>query len=136
MKYAGDCGKFLHDLHTVRTGNRNRIAVADIGVNLLDLRTPYQRAYLNGGPAMPENMPVVPPSEEYMTSIRNARAYLQQHLYKELAGHDEVIATCIGHTHIDVAWWWTVAQTREKVARSFATVLKLMEDYMAKYCVF
>ena len=40
-----------------------------------------------------------------------------------------MIATCIGHTHIDVAWWWTVAQTREKVARSFATVLKLMEEY-------
>ena len=46
-----------------------------------------------------------------------------------MAGHDEVIASCIGHTHIDVAWWWTVAQTREKVCRSFATVLKLMEEY-------
>ena len=32
----------------------------------------------------------------------------------DLAGNDEVIASCIGHTHIDVAWWWTVAQTREK----------------------
>ncbi|MFR5854030.1 MAG: hypothetical protein ACLUE8_06690 [Lachnospiraceae bacterium] len=40
-----------------------------------------------------------------------------------------MIATCIGHTHIDVAWWWTVAQTREKIARSFATVLKLMDEY-------
>ena len=40
-----------------------------------------------------------------------------------------MIATCIGHTHIDVAWWWTVAQTREKVGRSFATVLKLMDEY-------
>ncbi len=40
-----------------------------------------------------------------------------------------MIATCIGHTHIDVAWWWTVEQTREKVGRSFATVLKLMEEY-------
>jgi alpha-mannosidase len=46
-----------------------------------------------------------------------------------MAGFKEVIATCIGHTHIDVAWWWTVEQTREKVARSFTTVLKLMEEY-------
>ncbi|MCM1058656.1 MAG: alpha-mannosidase, partial [Firmicutes bacterium] len=30
---------------------------------------------------------------------------------------------------IDVAWWWTVEQTREKTGRSFATVLKLMEEY-------
>ncbi len=44
-------------------------------------------------------------------------------------GHSDVIATCIGHTHIDVAWWWTVAQTREKVVRSFATVLKFMDEY-------
>lgn len=46
-----------------------------------------------------------------------------------MAGYEDVIATCIGHTHIDVAWWWTVAQTREKVGRSFATVLKLMDEY-------
>ena len=46
-----------------------------------------------------------------------------------MCGHSDVIATCVGHTHIDVAWLWTVAQTREKVARSFSTVLKLMEEY-------
>ena len=28
-----------------------------------------------------------------------------------------------------MAWLWTVAQTREKTARSFSTVLKLMEEY-------
>ncbi|MBQ8161739.1 MAG: alpha-mannosidase [Clostridia bacterium] len=78
-------------------------------VNLLDLRQPY--------------------SEAYYASIRKARAYIQEELYGKLGGHDEVIATCIGHTHIDVAWWWTVAQTREKVVRSFATVLKYMDEY-------
>ena len=78
-------------------------------INLLDMRTPY--------------------SEAFYASIREAEAYIQKHLYEEMGGWDEVVATCIGHTHIDVAWWWTVAQTREKVARSFATVLKLMEEY-------
>lgn len=83
--------------------------VMNEAINLLDLRVPY--------------------SEAYMSTVRSARAYLAKHLYEELAGHDEIIATCIGHTHIDVAWWWTVAQTREKVCRSFATVLKLMDEY-------
>ncbi len=78
-------------------------------VNLLDFRQPYSPSYYAG--------------------IRAGRAYIQKHLYEDLAGHDEVIASCIGHTHIDVAWWWTVAQTREKACRSFATVLKLMEEY-------
>lgn len=78
-------------------------------VNLLDLRNPY--------------------SEEFYASLQAASDYIEQKLYKELAGWSEIVATCIGHTHIDVAWWWTVAQTREKVARSFSTVLKLMEEY-------
>ena len=79
------------------------------GINLLDLRTPY--------------------SEEFYASVRAASAYLKKAVYTDLAGHDDVIASCIGHTHIDVAWLWTVAQTREKTARSFATVLKLMDEY-------
>lgn len=83
--------------------------VLNDAINLLDLRTPY--------------------SDAFMDTVAQARAYLKKHLYEELGGHDGVIATCIGHTHIDVAWWWTVAQTREKVCRSFATVLKLMDEY-------
>ena len=69
------------------------------------------------------------PSTEFSASVHKAREYVKRKLYENMAGFNEVIATCIGHTHIDVAWWWTVEQTREKVARSFATVLKLMEEY-------
>ncbi len=78
-------------------------------VNLLDLRTPY--------------------SEEFYASIQAASDYISRKIYTDLAGWQEITASCIGHTHIDVAWWWTVAQTREKTARSFSTVLKLMEEY-------
>ncbi len=84
-------------------------AVLNNCINLLDLRTPY--------------------NEEFYASLAEADAYLEKALYEEMAGYEDVIATCIGHTHIDVAWWWTVEQTREKVGRSFATVLKLMEEY-------
>lgn len=37
--------------------------------------------------------------------------------------------TAIGHTHLDVGWLWRVMHTRDKTGRSFATVLKLMEEY-------
>ncbi|MDO5022429.1 MAG: alpha-mannosidase [Eubacteriales bacterium] len=83
--------------------------VLNDAVNLIDLREPY--------------------SEGFYRTVRQAREYLKKHLYEELGGNTDVIATCIGQTHIDVAWWWTVEQTREKVARSFATVLKLMDEY-------
>lgn len=35
----------------------------------------------------------------------------------------------VGHTHIDVAWLWDLRQTREKVARSYATALDLQSRY-------
>ena len=69
------------------------------------------------------------PSRAFSDSVHQARLYLKKALYEDLAGSNGAIATCIGHTHIDVAWLWTVAQTREKTARSFSTVLKLMEEY-------
>lgn len=37
--------------------------------------------------------------------------------------------TVVGHTHIDVAWLWRVRETRQKMARSMATALTLMDEY-------
>ncbi len=65
----------------------------------------------------------------FRESVKDALSLLETELYGNLCGADEVLATCVGHTHIDVAWHWTVAQTREKVVRSFSTVLDLMDQY-------
>jgi len=35
----------------------------------------------------------------------------------------------VGHAHIDVAWWWTLAQTVRKSGRTFSNVLRLMEQF-------
>ena len=69
-------------------------------------------------------------SEEYYESIRTATRILDEEYYKKLCGkpkNEEI--SFIGHTHIDVAWLWTLAQTEEKAQRSFSTVIKLMEEY-------
>lgn len=92
--------------------DRTRMEIENVlneAVNRMDLRTPY--------------------SPEFYRTLQEASDYLDQALYTDLAGYSDVIATCIGHTHIDVAWWWTVEQTREKTSRSFATVLKLMDEF-------
>lgn len=88
---------------------RDILEILNTTVNFLDLRTPY--------------------SDEFYRTLKEASDYIDQALYSDKVGFKDVIATCIGHTHIDVAWRWTVAQTKEKVSRSFATVLKLMEEY-------
>ncbi len=69
----------------------------------------------------------VPRSQACLESVRAAQSYLDEAFAAQRGS--EVTALCIGHTHIDVAWLWTLAQTREKVLRSFSTVLTLMKRY-------
>lgn len=78
-------------------------------VNLLDLRKPF--------------------SESFRKSAAQADEYLEREFYGAFCGQEKITAVCVGHTHIDVAWLWTLAQTREKTARSFSTVLNLMKEY-------
>ena len=68
-------------------------------------------------------------STEYHESVKAAREYLQKELYEKYCGERSAKVVGIGHTHIDCAWRWTLQQTREKVQRSFGTVLELMKRY-------
>ena len=74
-----------------------------------------------------------PYSQSFYESVEKAGDYLREHYYttkdrnREKAGG--VTVHSIGHTHIDVAWKWPLRQTRQKVVRSFQTVLNLMERY-------
>ena len=77
-------------------------------VNQLDLRIPY--------------------SKSFYKALQRARDYLQKHVYQRPQTPTGMV-TCVGHTHIDVAWLWRYSHTREKVVRSFSTVLQLMEEY-------
>lgn len=79
-------------------------------LNLLDLRNPF--------------------SSEFHASVAAARDFMHDKYYQPLADIEpEAYADVIGHTHIDVAWLWDLYQTRHKAVRSFATMLKLMEQY-------
>lgn len=70
-----------------------------------------------------------PLSEAFYESIRSAREYMEREFYAGICGGNAPVVHCVGHTHIDVAWLWTLDQTREKTQRSFSTVLRLMEQY-------
>ncbi len=96
-------------LHEEDKRRIDMLTVLNDTINLIDLRRPF--------------------TKEYNESLKIANKYIEENFYDKMCGHEDMVATCVGHTHIDVAWLWTVAQTREKVARSFSTVLKLMEEY-------
>lgn len=70
-------------------------------------------------------------SEAFYASLEDAIRYMDEVFYGQVCGQrpDAPKTVCIGHTHIDCAWLWTLKQTREKVQRSFSTVIELMEQY-------
>ncbi|MGL4373673.1 MAG: alpha-mannosidase, partial [Turicibacter sp.] len=85
------------------------IAILNQAINKLDLRRPH--------------------SKEFYCSLEEANAYIEENIYDKELWQEDITAHCIGHTHIDVAWRWTVEQSRHKAARSFATALNYMNDY-------
>ena len=68
-------------------------------------------------------------SKEYKESVKLALKKVHDTIYGKLKGKSEISAVCIGHTHIDIAWLWTLVQTREKVVRTFSTVVNYMKQY-------
>ena len=94
-----------------KASDHERIRIENMlqtALNMLDLRAPYSPAFYG--------------------SLVSCSGYLKTEFYNHPAANSGVTVG-IGHTHIDVGWLWTVEQTREKAARSFSTVLKLMEQY-------
>lgn len=85
------------------------IQAANESLNQLDLRRPYSAAYYE--------------------TLAVAGESMQREFYRKYCGPADLSVYCIGHTHIDVAWLWTLAVTEDKAVRSFSTVLALMDQY-------
>ena len=85
------------------------IQAVNESLNLVDLRKGYSR--------------------EYYESLKRAREYMKKEFFDKYCGNSSETAYCVGHTHIDVAWLWTLAVTEDKAVRSFSTVLELMKRY-------
>ena len=76
--------------------------------NVLDLREPF--------------------GDGFYASVEAAQTALQTGI--DRAGPPmPVTLTATGHAHIDVAWLWTLDQTRRKAGRTFHTVLRMMEQF-------
>lgn len=69
-----------------------------------------------------------PFGEHFYESVAAAHAALKAGIERAGPPLDvDIVAT--GHAHIDVAWLWTLGQTRRKAGRTFHTVLRLMEQF-------
>lgn len=69
-----------------------------------------------------------PGSDIFYESVHQADDLLNQRI-DDMGKHSSVNVTCVGHTHIDMAWLWRLKHTHEKASRSFSTVLRMMEMF-------
>jgi alpha-mannosidase len=61
-------------------------------------------------------------------NVRACRMMLSGQLSRQ-ANASAHRVSAIGHAHIDVAWLWPLRETVRKTARTFATALRMMEEY-------
>ena len=76
-----------------------------------------------------------PGAENFESSILTA-LIIAQEIYSLVDTDQKATVTCVGHTHIDVAWLWPVCQTREKMIRSMSTAVQLLDrnpDFVFMY---
>lgn len=96
--------------------------------SLLDDNNEYKRWLLN---ELVQTFCLVdytePKSQAFYESTKKAYDYLSSKM--DGRGKPNVSVSMLGHTHIDVAWLWRLRHTREKIARSFSTVNRLMDKY-------
>jgi len=59
---------------------------------------------------------------------REARRILAPELARR-NGDASLSVSAVGHAHIDLAWLWPIRESIRKGARTFATALRLMDDY-------
>lgn len=70
----------------------------------------------------------LPAGDSFYQSVPQAHQILKEGI--ALAGTPlNVDITAVGHAHLDVAWLWTLSQTRLKTERTFHNVIRLMEDF-------
>ncbi|MCA9932553.1 MAG: alpha-mannosidase [Anaerolineales bacterium] len=97
--------------------------------NLLDNQEPAQARLYNALDAACRQLHLHEPfGAAFYTAVPAALATLRQGIAAAGPPLDaEIIAA--GHAHIDVAWLWTLGQTRRKAGRTFHNVLRLMTQF-------
>ena len=127
-------GLLMRECAMVQIDQNTRDFIATARVTLgvadhLDENNPVQAHLYN---ALDKTFKVLdtrdPLGERFYASVPEAHAILKEGIARSGAPLGVQI-TAIGHAHIDVAWLWTLDQTRRKAGRTFHNVIRLMEQF-------
>jgi alpha-mannosidase len=97
--------------------------------NEIDANHPAKGHLLNGLDAAFKRLDTREPfGAPFYDSVFAAHTTLKEAIAQAGAPLD-VAVYAVGHAHIDVAWLWTLGQTRRKAERTFHTVIHLMAQF-------
>jgi alpha-mannosidase len=117
---------------TIDTATRDFIAAARVAVDsvgAIDKNDPAHERILNALDNAFKCLDLREPFEKgFYSSVPAAHKTLTEGLSSAGVPLD-INITAIGHSHIDVAWVWPLAQTRKKCGRSFHTVMALIDEF-------
>ncbi len=122
----------LSEIVAIHPETRAFLATARVTLGILDHLSDQDSRFFHLLNALNEAITRVdlrlPIGEGFYNSIPAAHQYLQGRI--KTAGEPlDVDLYAAGHAHIDVAWLWTLAQTRQKSRRSFSNALGLMDEF-------
>lgn len=152
LSEQAEAGRTYRVILSAFTGDGNFHLQMDTAMKVLDRRTekyyydlavPYDTArmldpedqdYIRIIQALNESLNLLDMREEgsdaYYESLEKAQANITDEFYGKYCGKEDApLVCCVGHTHIDCAWLWTLSVTKDKAVRSFSTVLELMRRY-------
>ncbi|MFQ5594987.1 MAG: alpha-mannosidase, partial [Anaerolineae bacterium] len=111
---------------------RDFVALARVALGVADHLSENEPARAHLYSALDEAFKVLdtrePFGERFYNSVPTAHEVLREGIDQAGAPMD-VNITAVGHAHIDVAWLWTLGQTRRKAGRTFYNVTRLMEQF-------
>lgn len=133
INYAEDRQLFLRECSVVQIDppTREFVTLARVALETaqhLDEDAPARGALLNALDEAFKRLETLRLGDAFYESVPGALAVLKAGV-AEAGPSAEVSIAAAGHAHIDVAWLWTLGQTRRKAGRTFHTVLRLMEDF-------
>ncbi len=115
---------------------RDFVALARVALGAVALYEPHNPArdrLLNALDAAFKALDLREPlGDDFYASVPGALTLLRDGIAGAGAPLDVDVISA-GHAHIDVAWLWTLGQTRHKAGRTFQTVMRLMDQFPG-YC--
>ncbi len=98
-------------------------------VNVIDQQSPACAKIINALDNAFKMLDITQPiTDNFYATVKEALKYLRLAIAQAGDPLDvDIIAS--GHAHIDVAWLWTLTQTRQKSAKTFMNAVKLMDRF-------